>query len=95
MTVKEFFVRYPDLKDFLLDHLTSPHSDDRLLVNPSTVPLLTMLTHLTPGGSSTDVTDTFKAAFKALFHSPVINVRRLAVKARISGLKSEFGGLLF
>ena len=91
MTVNEFFARYPDLRDYLLAQLSTA-SDSHQLVNPSTVPLLTMMSQLTAAAASTsddqaDVSNTlaaFKSSFEALFHCPVINVRVLAVKAYLA-----------
>ena len=96
MTVEEFFVRYADLKEFLLCQLTPAQENNEtphLLVSPSTVPLLTMMSNLTPGTTPTVQTSqqegqetafSFKSAFRLLFYSPVIKVRLLAVKAYLA-----------
>ena len=90
------FVNNKDLKEFLLCQLTPAQENNEtphLLVSPSTVPLLTMMSNLTPGTTATVQTSqqegqetafAFKSAFRLLFHSPVIKVRLLAVKAYLA-----------
>jgi hypothetical protein len=47
ITAQELFTRHPELAVFLLDRLKDP--DQTILSNPSLVPILSMLSRVSPG----------------------------------------------
>ena len=84
MTPQEFFVHYPALQPYLLQQLTSAVSslqDNKLHLNPTLYPVLTILSKLSAGITQFDALDALREMVLDLSSSAIFAVRELAAAA--------------
>ncbi|TRY78337.1 hypothetical protein TCAL_10660 [Tigriopus californicus] len=84
INVSEFLSRFSSIIQFILDKLLQP-APKLALVNPVLVPLLSLLSKISPceltSAHTTKTAMQFRHAFYRHLSSPVINVRKLAAKS--------------
>ena len=84
MTLQEFFVHYPALQPYLLQQLTSAVrslQDNKLHLNPTLYPILTILSKLSAGITQFDALDDLREMVLDLASSAILAVRDLAAAA--------------